>query len=113
GFFLAAAVTASLSRLPPDRRGPAVAAAAEAIAAGGDNRSLLATLAADAEPTARQLAAAVAARSTAPVPDDLRPVFRALLQDRRLPVEAQLGAAAALLRSVPPANDPGETAVLD
>ncbi|MBI1918567.1 MAG: hypothetical protein HYS12_28065 [Planctomycetes bacterium] len=97
--FLSASVAATLSRLESSKRGPALFAAAEAIGAAPEGVGLVAFLAAVPEQTARLLALALVSRSSFPLPDRVYPSLCALLQDRRLPLETQMEAVAALLRS--------------
>ncbi len=93
---LAALLGALLTRVDDDRRGAAVDALAVLLA--GDPR-LTTALAADGEAAARRLALALVARQTPPFDPALLQPLRGLLLDRRLPVEAQFAALAALLRS--------------
>ncbi len=100
---LAALLGALLTRVDDARRAAAVDALADLLAAESDGDARLATaLAGDGEAAARRLALALVARQRPPfAPALLRPL-RALLLDRRLPVEEQFAALAALLRSAGP-----------
>jgi hypothetical protein len=104
--FLAASASQALARARPERREAALAATARAIAAREGGPRLLAVLAADPEPTARQLALELAAALPPPLPADLLAAVGPLLADRRATPSA-VAAAAALLgttgREGPPA----------
>jgi hypothetical protein len=97
-FFLAASLGRALARLDDDRRPAAVGALSLVLAEDGWV-ALTAALAADDETAARGLALAVMARRPPPFDPALVQPLRALLLDRRLPVEAQFAALDALLRS--------------
>ena len=95
---LAALLGALLTRVDDARRTAAVNRLADLVAGDCDAR-LTTALAADGEPPARLLALAVVARQTPPFDPALLQPLRSLLLDRRLPVEAQIAAVAALMRS--------------
>jgi hypothetical protein len=97
--FLASMLSAALGRLEAGERARAESGLGKVILAGGDRVALASALAADPEVPGRELALALAARMAPPLPERLQPVLRLLLQDRRLPLDEQLGAAAVLLRS--------------
>jgi uncharacterized C2H2 Zn-finger protein len=101
---LAALVGALLTRIDADHRGATVDGLADLLTREADAR-LTAALASDGEVAARQLALAIMARQPPPFDAALLQPLRALLLDRRLPVEAQFAALAALLRSAGP-NSP-------
>ncbi|HVS38955.1 MAG TPA: hypothetical protein VMS17_25580 [Gemmataceae bacterium] len=111
---LAALLGALLTRMDDDGRTAAVERLADLLApsplplppaSGGRGRGegadapLTAALAADGETPARRLALAVIARQTPPFDPALLQPLRGLMLDRRLPVEAQAAALAALTRS--------------
>ena len=95
---LAALLGALMNRVGEERRMAVVDGLADLLAADGDAR-LTTALAADGEAAARLLALALVARQAPPFDPALLPPLRGLLLDRRLPVEAQFAALAALLRS--------------
>ncbi len=101
GTVLAALVGALLSRVVGDRRSAAVDGLAELIARG-PHAALTAALAAADEVAGRRLALALIAKQAPPFDPAMLPPLRVLLLDRRLPVEAQLAAVAALVRSAGP-----------
>jgi hypothetical protein len=111
--FLAASVAATLSRLEAGKRGPALAAVAEAIGSTPEGAGLIASLVEVPEPTAHLLALAVAAHASFPLPDRIYPYLCALFQDRRLPLETQLATAAAVLRWAGAGREAREGEVLD
>ncbi len=101
--FLASQLGRTLAALAEKKRGQAVAAAAEAIVAGGSGPRLVPVLAAGGPapdgPAAVHLALEVAARLPAPLNPALLAVVRPLLGDREAPADSRLAAAAALLGS--------------
>ena len=109
--FLAAALGGALAGLPAGDR-PRVTDAVAALLASHGGTGLAAALAADPAPEARQLALATAGRLTPPLDPGLFDRLLPLLPDRHLPAEAQVAAAAALLRSLAP-DDPRAAGVLE
>ncbi len=97
--FLAMTLGQLLTRVELDRRGTAIAALGALIGSSGAT-GLALTLASDAEILARQLALMVIANLPQPIDSMLLSPLRGLLMDRRLPVEAQFAALAAVLRTI-------------
>ena len=101
-FFLTTLLGQRLSRVEPERRAAVVDALARLLVAQGVTPVLTAMLASDAESAARHLALAVMAHWDGTLEPNLLQPLRGLVLDRRLPVDAQVGAMATLLRSVGP-----------
>ncbi len=100
---LAALLGALLTRVDDASRAAAADRLADLLAAESDSNARLTTaLAADGETAARRLALALIARQTPPFDPALLKPLRGLLLDRRLPIESQFAALAALLRSAGP-----------
>jgi hypothetical protein len=97
--FLATAVTATLERIEPERRGPALTAAAAAMLAGRNGAGLLLTLAGGTG-LARQLALLLAGGWQTPLPEPAYASLRLLLLDRGLSAGMQVAATAGLLRTL-------------
>jgi hypothetical protein len=97
--FLATAVTATLERVEPERRGPALTAAAAAMLAGRNGAGLLVALANGAG-LARQLALLLAGGWHTPLPESAYASLHVLLLDRGLSAGMQVAAAAGLLRTL-------------
>jgi hypothetical protein len=96
--FLAATLGQLLTRAAAERRADAIASLGALIGSSGAV-SLAVMLASDAEILARRLALAVIANLPQPMDAVLLPPLRGLLLDRRLPVETQFAALAAVLRA--------------
>jgi hypothetical protein len=99
GPFLASALGPALGRVAPRRLSAVCAALAGAIAARPSARAVALFLAADGGAAGRRLALALGARLPAPLERRVVRALRPLLGDRHLPAEAQIAAAAALLRT--------------
>jgi hypothetical protein len=97
--FLAVRVSQELDTHRSGRRGRAIEAVAEVVAASPNGLTLAALLAASHEQVARQLALQVVIRTPPPLPPTLLTAMESLLQRKRAPKELQIAAAAALLRS--------------
>jgi uncharacterized protein YbaR (Trm112 family) len=97
--FLATTLGQLMTRIPVEYRGEAIASLGALIGRGGA-LNLALTLASDAEILARHLALTVLANLPQPIDAVILPPLRGLLLDRRLPVEAQFAALAAVLRTV-------------
>jgi hypothetical protein len=97
--FLASSVSRALGRVSTPSRNAVLAAVADRMAAGPAGPGLLPHLASDTDLTARHLALLLTARLAAPPKADPAPALLPALQDRRLPGDAQVAAAAALLRT--------------
>ncbi len=97
--FLATTLAQLLPRIAAERRGGVIHSLGRIVAQTGAP-SLAVRLASDAELLARQLALVVIANLPQPIDAVLIPPLRGLLLDRRLPVEAQFDALAAVLQSV-------------
>ena len=97
--FLAMTLGQLLTRAAPERRTAVVESLGALIGHGGATKLAL-TLASDAEILARQLALVVLANLPQPIDGVLIAPLRGLLLDRRLPVEPQLAALAAMLHTV-------------
>lgn len=97
--FLAITLGQILTRINDNRREKTLEALGELIGRGGAT-GLAGTLASDAELQARRLALSVIANLPAPIDAVLIPPLRGLLLDRRLPVDAQFAALAAVLPSI-------------
>lgn len=97
--FLAMTLGQLLTRVDPERR-TAVIDALGAMIGSSEGTGLALTLASDAEILARHLALIVLANLPQPIDAVLLPPLRGLLLDRRLPVEAQFAALAAVLRTI-------------
>jgi hypothetical protein len=95
---LAASLGAALMRVAADERDECIAAVAQTIAAGGCSPGMLGLLAADPDVIARQLALALATRLPALIDANLGSTLRAVLMDRRLPLDATLETAIVLAR---------------
>jgi hypothetical protein len=88
-----------LRSAPPEHQNEAIEFWAEALGASRDGTRLVALLAGAPEPEMRHLTMRVAARLPPPLDPQALPMLRHLLLDRRVPEEALLSLAAALLRS--------------
>jgi hypothetical protein len=97
-FYLTEVLGQALARVEPGRRDAVLDGLAGLLAARGDSL-LVATLASDGEPAARHLGLAAVGRLPPPFDPVLIQPVRGLLMDRRLPEEAQLAAAATVLRA--------------
>jgi hypothetical protein len=109
--FLTTHLAATLRAVPRGQRMQAVAAVAEAAAAHDGGTRLAGALgAAAAQPEAHQSVAALvmelAARLPAPLPPTLVEAVRPLLATSRVPIEARLDGAAALLRTTGREGEP-------
>jgi hypothetical protein len=102
--FLAGVLARALRQLPDDDA-PRVADALARLLAAEAHASFLAALASSSAATAQHLALLAAGHRPPPLDPVLFQPLSSLLMDRRLPADAQLAAAGALLRSVPP-KDP-------
>jgi hypothetical protein len=98
--FLAVSVSEALARIDERARGTALAAVAEVVAESAGGARLAPLWATDEEPTARRLALLVAGRLPPPLPEVLLFALQPLLADRRLPDDALVAGAAALVRTV-------------
>ncbi|MGH7222966.1 MAG: hypothetical protein ACRELF_07045, partial [Gemmataceae bacterium] len=97
--FLAMTLGQLLTRVAPERRTTALDSLGALIGHGGATNLTL-TLASDAEILARRLALVVLANLPQPIEEVLLAPLRGLLLDRRLPVESQFAALAAVLHTV-------------
>ena len=100
--FLATLLGQHLNRVEPERRPAIVDALAKLLVAQKINALLTGTLASDAELVVRHLSLAVMGYWKGPLDASLQQPLRGLILDRRLPLDAQVGAMTALLRSVGP-----------
>jgi hypothetical protein len=100
--FLSTLLGQRLNRVEAERRARVVDALAIMLVAENISPLLTATLASDAESTARHLALAVMEHWNGPLDPSLLQPLRGLILDRRLPLEAQIGAMTTLLRTVGP-----------
>ena len=96
--FLAMTLGQLLTRVRPEQRPAAIHSLGALIGRGGA-AGLALTLASDAEILARQLALLVIANLPQPIDPVLLAPLRGLLLDRRLPIEGQFAALAAVLRT--------------
>jgi len=99
GPFLASSLGAAIASADGPQRAAVCDALAHVLAARRSARTLAWCLAAEPEAAPRQLALTLIVRLPAPVERKLIRAYRPLLHDRRLPAEAQIAAAAALLAS--------------
>lgn len=100
--YLATLLGQHLNRIEPTRRAAAIDALAKLLVAQQVSALLTATLASDAELSARHLALAVLGHWHGALDPSLLQPLRGLILDRRLPLDAQLGALTTLLRGTGP-----------